>query len=273
MSKQPKTRQWPHKVRPVRVTDMRVPTADVCQRRYSRSQAEEYAANFDLNKFGIPAVNFREAIYWLIDGQHRIAALKLWFAPNDPGEVTCNVYEGLSDAEMAELFDGLNTRRAVNPFTRFAVRCTAGRERETDILRTVEAQGLKIGRHQEEGAIGAVTSLCRVYDRSGAVVLGQTLRTLKMAFLGDPAAFDRDVIEGVSLAFNRYDGKIAEKDLAARLSKMTRGVHQLLTKAEALRERTGNLKTQCVASAVVDLYNKGRNANDGHRLPVWWKEA
>jgi hypothetical protein len=77
MAKQPKTNNWSHKVRPVKIADMRVPPVGVAQRRYSRSQAEEYAANFDTNKLGLPTVNLRGGIYWIVDGQHRIEALKL----------------------------------------------------------------------------------------------------------------------------------------------------------------------------------------------------
>jgi hypothetical protein len=272
MAKQPKSKNWPHKVRPVKVSDMRVPPVGVAQRRYSRAQAEEYAANFDPNKLGIPAVNHRDGIYWIVDGQHRIEALKLWFAPDDPGHIDCNVYVDLTDEEMAELFIGLNTRRAVNSFDLFLTACSAKRSAECEIRRVVESNGLKIEQSKDENAIGVVSALRRVHERAGAVVLGQSLRALRDGLAGDRMAFDGQLLQGVANVFNRYNGKTDEKTLARALAAVQQGASAILRRAESQRERTGNLKAQCVAAVVVDLYNKEVGPRNGGRLPAWWKE-
>ena len=65
-------------------------------------------------------------------------------------------------------------------------------------------------------------SLVTVFNKAGGghageVVVGQVVRTLKHAFTNDPASFERTVIEGVGLVFNRYNGKVHEKDLASRI--------------------------------------------------------
>jgi hypothetical protein len=271
MAKQPKN--WTHKVRPVRIAEMRVPTAGVMQRRYSQSQAEEYAANFDPNKIGIPAVNFRAGIYWIVDGQHRVEAIKLYFAPSDPGSIDCNVYVDLSDSEMAELFIGLNTRRSVNRFDLFQVACTAERTRETEIRRIVESNGLKIKQEKAPDAVGAVSSLCKIFDRSGSTVLGQTLRTLRDGLSGDPMAFDGYLLVGTANVFNRFNGKTNERHLVKALTEVRQGAQAILRRAEAQRDRTGNNKVQCVSAAIVDIYNKSVGPRAKDRLPSWWKEA
>lgn len=271
MAKQPKTRQWSHKVRPVKVAEMRVPPVGIAQRRFSRSQAEEYAANFDLNKFGIPAVNWRDGIYWIVDGQHRVEALKLFFAPGDPGQIDCNVYEDLTDAEMAELFIGLNTRRAVNAFDLFLTSCTAERTRESEIRRVVESNHCRISQEKDVDCIGSVGALCFIHERAGATVLGQTIRTVRDGFAGDPLAFDGQLLRGIANVYNRFNGKTNEKALIAALSDLQHGPRQILRKAEALREKTGNQKSQCIAATIVDIYNKGMGPRDAKRLPSWWK--
>lgn len=275
MAKQhkPEREQRSSKVRPVTIKEMRTPPAGITQRKFNKGQAEKYAADMDLDKLGIPIVNLRDGIYWILDGQHRIEALKLFFAPSDPGQIACEVYEGLADAEMADIFLGRDDRRAISLYEKFSVACTAERQRETDIRRTVEAQGLKISQTQEPGCIGAVSALVKVYDRSGNVVLGQTLRTIRDAFGGDPLAFDGQLVQGVALVYNRFNGRTNEKDMAARLSSAQHGARGLLRRAEAQRERTGNQKAQCVAATIVDVYNRGRGPRDSHRLPSWWKSA
>jgi hypothetical protein len=57
------------------------------------------------------------------------------------------------------------------------------------------------------------------------------------------------------------------------LSTLRQGARELLRKAEAIRVRTGSQKKQCVAAAVVDLYNKSEGPRSKDRLPSWWKEA
>lgn len=112
-----------------------------------------------------------------------------------------------------------------------------------------------------------------VYDRSGDTVLGQVVRTINLGFGGDPRAFDSAVIQGLGLVYNRYNGQTNEKELGARLGELRQGARELLRKAEAIRTRTGNQKQQCVAAAVVDIYNRSLGPRAKDRLASWWKEA
>ncbi len=269
MAKQPSRK--PSKIRPVPIGQMRIPPALITQREFRPAWGAKLAADLDLNKLGYPIINHRDGICWVVDGQHRIYALK----ENGFGEkdaLDCEVYEDLTDAEMAEIFLGRDTRKPIPLYDKFHVACTAGRKRERDIQRAIESNGQKIGRNRGDG-ISAVGALSTVYDRSGDVVLGQVVRTINLGFGGDPLAFDRAVIEGLGLVFNRYNGRTNEKQLGARLSELRHGAREILRKAETMRERTGNQKKQCVAAVVVDVYNKGMGPRDAHRLPSWWKES
>jgi hypothetical protein len=269
MAKQPNRK--PSKIRPVPIGQMRIPPALVTQREFRKAHGDRIAAELDLNKLGYPIINHRDGNYWVLDGQHRVYALKQ-FGFGEQDTVDCEVYEGLSDAEMADIFLGRDARKPIPLYDKFHVACTALRRRELDIQRAVESNGQKISRNKEDG-ISAVGALGSVYDRCGDVVLGQVVRTINLGFSGDALAFDRAVIEGLGLVFNRYNGKTNEKQLGGRLSELRHGARELLRKAEAIRERTGNQKKQCVAAAVVDIYNKGLAPRDTHRLPSWWKEA
>lgn len=139
MSKQPSRR--PSKIRPVPIHLMRVPPALVTQREFRKGHGDRIAADLDLNKLGFPIINHRGGIYWVVDGQHRIYALK----ENGFGKevLDCEVYEDLSDSEMAEIFLGRSGVRAISPFDKFHIACTAGRERESDIRRAVESERLE----------------------------------------------------------------------------------------------------------------------------------
>jgi len=268
MAKQPSRK--PSKIRPVPIQQMRTPPALVCQREFRQAHADQIAAALDLNKLGYPIINHRDGINWIVDGQHRVDALRQNGFEKDV--LDCEVYEDLSDAEMAEIFLGRDARKPIPLYDKFHVACTAGRKRERDIQRAIEVNGQKIGRNREDG-ISALGAVGKVYDRSGEVVLGQVIRTINLAFGGDSMAFDRDVIEGLGLVYNRYNGRTNEKQLGAKLGALRQGARELLRKAESTRAKTGNLKKQCVAAAVVDIYNRGEGTRSKDRLPSWWKEA
>jgi len=269
MAKPPNSRK-PSKIRPVPISQMRVPPALVVQREFRQAHADKIAADLDLNKLGFPIVNHRDGVYWVVDGQHRRDALIQNGFEND--NLDCEVYEGLTDAEMADIFLGRDKRKQIPPYDKFHVSCTAGYKRELDIHNVVVTNGQKISRDRREG-ISTVGALTSVHDRAGLAVLGSVIRTINLAFAGDELAFDRSIIEGLGLVYNRFNGKTNEKQLAHRLNALRQGARELLRKAESIRERTGNQKKHCVAAAIVEVYNKGEGAHAKSRLPAWWKEG
>lgn len=255
---------------------MVVPPAFITQRPPVPSQIAEIARDFDFDLFGFPIVNFREGKAWLLDGQNRIAALKqLGFKDEDL--VDCECYDGLSDEDMARLFLGRDARTAIGSFVKFFISCTAGKTRENAIRRVVELNGAKIRRASEDNCVSCVSVLCKIYDTSKDrdTAVGWVIRVARSAFSGDPLGFEAHVLEALGLVNNRYnctaDSKLKEKDLIAKLAAIPKGARGLLVRSEALRERTGQGKSHCLAAVIVDIYNK--NLMGRSRLASWWKEA
>lgn len=252
----------------LRIDTLRRSPAGLTQRRFDKAQAERYAAALDLDALGRPVINIRDGIPWIVDGQHRIEALKIVGFGED--KIECEIFEDLTDREQAALFLHIDQRRAINQFEKFLVACTAEYPAELGIRRAVESQGLKVSRERATGCVAAVTALRRVYEKGDETVLGRVLRTIRDGYAGDPTAFDGQVIEGIGLIFSRYNGQVSEREMAAALGGAQYGARGLIRRAEATRDRTGNPKVQCIAAAAVDLYNKGRHTK---RLPPWWKTA
>ncbi len=250
------------RLRWVPIAKMRV--SPVAQRQLNQARVDRLAVEFDLEQLGTPTVNERDGVFYIIDGQHRIAALEQMGWGDQ--QIQCWAYAGLSEEEEADKFDRLNDVLAVHAFDKFRVRVTAGREIECDIDRTVRAQGLCVSRDAIPGAIAAVGTLRRVYTRSDASTLGRTLRIIKEAY-GDPG-FEASVIDGLGLLCQRYNGELAEDEAIQKLAKVNGGVNGLLGKAEVLRRQTGNYKAHCVAAAAVEFINTGRG---GKKLTTWWK--
>ncbi|HEX6970257.1 MAG TPA: DUF6551 family protein [Micromonosporaceae bacterium] len=241
----------------------------LAQREINEARVDKLASDFDPEQFGTPTVNMRGEHFYVIDGQHRIEALRRWFGDGqwENQQIQCWTYEGMSESEEAEAFLKLNDTLAVVALAKFRVSVQAGRPEESDVDRIVRAQGLRVTRDKGDGAIGAVGTLMRIYRRADGVTLGRTLRIIRDAY-GDPG-LEAPVIDGIGLLCQRYNGELEDKRAVERLSGVHGGVNGLLGRAETLRKQTGNARNHCVAAAAVDIINAGRG---GKKLPSWWKE-
>jgi hypothetical protein len=250
------------RLRWVPLTQMRV--NPLAQRDLNSARVAKLAAAFDPEKMDTPTVNHRGGWYYLIDGQHRVAALKQWLSSWQDQQIQCWTYEGLSEAEEAETFLALNDALPVRAFAKFKVSVQAGRDSEADVDRIVRALGLRIARGS--GGISAVATLRRVYTRGGAAVLSRTLRIIRDAY--GEAGLDGPVIDGIGLLCQRYNGDLSEQRAIERLASAHGGVSGLRSRAGQLRQSTGSATAQCVAAAAVEVINRG---SGGRKLPGWWR--
>lgn len=251
------------RLRWIPIADMAV--APLAQREMKQYRVDRIVSNFDLEQIGTPTVNLRDGSAYVIDGQHRVEALKaIGWADQS---VQCWTYEGLSEAEEAEKFLKLNDTLAVSAFDRFKVGVQAGRVEECDVDRIVRAHGLRVAQDQGEGSISAPGTLLKVYRRCGPAVLSKTLKCVSLSY-GD-AGLSAEVIDGISLVLQRYGSELDPTKATERFSSARGGVYGLTNRAEQIRLRTGNQKAHCIAAAAVEIYNAGRG---GKKLATWWRE-
>lgn len=232
--------------------------------RINWARVDRIAAELDLERIGTPTVNDRGDYFNVLDGMHRIEALKKHGYADQ--QVQCWCYKSLTDDEEAETFLKLNDTLQVSVFDKFLVGIRAGRPVESDVDRIVRANGLAVSRKRDNGAIGCVGTLMKVYQRSDGRTLSRALRIIRDAY-GD-AGMEGAVIDGIALLCQRYDGQVDEEAAIERLSSVHGGVDGLLGKARAAhKQRLGSLP-HCVAASAVEIINTGRG---GKKLPLWWK--
>lgn len=254
----------------VRLGDLKVnPTV---QREFVPSKADAIAANFDPEHLGLPVVNMRNGSAWVIDGQHRCAAMKIWLGEGwEDQSFEAEIYDDLTEAEEAEAFLRRNDAMAVNAYNKFRIAVVAGREDESTVAGIVMREGLTITRDvNADGSVRAVGTMLRVYRRAGGDVLRRTLAILRDAY-GTPG-LDAAMISGMALVVHRYD-RLNDDELVHRLQTAAGGAGAVLTKSERARRETGNPKFSCVAAAIVDTFNSitKQKGGDGTRLLSWWK--
>ncbi len=237
----------------------------VAQRELNRSRVDHLVASLDLEQLGNPTVNLRDGSIFIIDGQHRIEAMRQFGFTDE--KIQCWTYEGLSEVEEAEKFLQLNDVLIVAALPKYRTAITAGRDEECDIDRIVRSLDLCVSKDKVAGAIGAVGTLRRIYRRGGAAILARALRIARDAF-GD-SGMEAAVLDGMGHLCQRYNGDLDEARAVAALKGVHGGVDGLLGQADILRRKTGNPKGHCVAAAAVVLINRSR----GRNLPSWWKDA
>lgn len=248
-------------LRQVNIKDMVV--SEVAQRDLREAWVEGILADWNPEQVGYLDLSLRDGVYWIIDGQHRHAALSRKFP--DGALIMARVYTGLTEQGEAELFLKLNDALSVSAMDKFDVSVVAGRAVETGVNRIVQSHNMVVGRNDKPGHLQAVGTLVRIYNDHGPKVLDKTLGVLIPSF-GDTNLF-AGLLSGMASVLARYP-EIDEERLVSKLSSLRGGMSAVRTRSEVLHKQTSRPKTQCVASVIVDIYNSGKG---GKKLPSWFK--
>lgn len=237
------------------------------QRVLVRGWAERIANDFKLEAFGFPVLNLRDGIHYVVDGQHRLEAARIFGFGNDAFQ--CEVYEDLTQEEEAELFLERNFNKQVATYAKFKAAVHAQRPTELAVYSTVRALGLNVSGQlsTNENTICAVASLQRIHARIGPVGLSRTLRILRDAY--GRRGLDAPQMDAMSLVLHRYDGQIDDSLMIQRLSRVMGGVNGILGPSHKLREVMGQPLIQCIAATIVTAYNKEQRTG---KLSPWWRE-
>jgi hypothetical protein len=251
------TTQW------VPLSEMRVSPA--AQRELKAFHVNEILAEFDIEQLGILTLNYRAGHYYVVDGQHRVEVLRAlgW----GEKKIECEVYDGLTEQEEAEKFLRLNDRLAVNGLDRFHIGVQAGRDEDCEIEAIVRDLGLHVSMARNEGSIQAIGTLRRIYQQTGGDNLERTLRVVYTAY-GD-LGLASGVIDGLGLVLHRYEDKLSEADVIARLATVPGGLNALLGLSEKIKQRTATSRRFAVAAAATEILNGAKGINLGN----WFRDT
>ncbi len=243
------------------------------QRPLNVSWAEKIGRELDPDLIGVIHVSQRPSgRFVVIDGQHRLHGVKHVFG-NNGTLVECKVYTGLSRAQEAAQFVGLNDFRRPTRIDVFLKSVVAKEADAVAIDAIVRELGCRVDRGKADKSITAIGALEEVYfgfaDRRSDVdgrpvatanpaLLKATLAVIGNAWGGTADSLHGYIISGIGRLLAARQRAMDVSDLVHKLSTYPGGPTALCGAASGRRAVSGGKVGGAMAEVCLDLYNKGR---------------
>jgi hypothetical protein len=246
-----------------------LPLANIEPSNYQRptnpKQVDNIVQYFDEAKLGTMTVSKRDNKTAIIDGAHRLAALRRL----EYTHAVCEVLTGLTLEQEAEYFAKQGQdKRALRPFDLYKAGLIAGDEKCLRIEETLKANDFRIGFAAKDFfQIGAIRALSDIVDDYGYDTLDETLMLISDTWYGMPKATHGDCLLGVAEFIHRFglavDFVAFSESLRHRLSAIWQEYR------DATRMGRYSISARKVFCRVlVDNYNNAFGAKSKMRL-VW----
>lgn len=225
------------------------------QRRPRLPHVNKIAKDFDNLLFGVVTVSQRrDGSFWILDGQHRVAALlKLG---KGAGSIPCEVLTGLTHTQEAAIFYVRNS--ATQPMSaadKFRGRLEAQDPVALELLEIVQASGFRLNLESSElsdGRICGVGTLSNVYANYRSGHLEDTL-----ALIGSTWGLDNGphgtTIGGVSVFISFYRDAYSRSRFVSQLSRVS--TNRIRDESTTYRKATGVSADKAICAMLVRFYN------------------
>lgn len=226
------------------------------QRLLQKKKIIKMAHTWDQDKLGVFVVNKRVASgqYFVIDGQHRHAAMQL--IENYPTHVYCQIFEGLTLEQEAQKFHDLdNERDNLTPGASFKALLTAKDPIALGIKNVAEAMGYTVDYHTGPivNNLRAYTALQNIFRRAGAAGLARILATTQKAWPNRKEATSQPMLVGLEYFFQKYPN--ADDNRLVTILSATTPI-SVISIARRLQEDLSSSYYVTVAQTIRGLYNK-----------------
>ena len=234
------------------------------QRPTNAAQVENIVKNFDEAKLGTLTLSLRNGRHFIIDGQHRLVALRQL----EYTHCMCEILVGLTNEDEAWYFQNQGTdKRGLKPYDLYKAGLIAGDEKCLKIKEIVEANKFIIGFDNKSfHHIGAITALFTVVDDYGFEVLNETLRLIANTWVGTARATGGACILGVAEFVSRYDVADFTSRLHRRFSAVWNDYREI-----ARRTMYSAKVRKDFCRVLVRHYNKSLGKNSPNKLR-WTEE-
>lgn len=209
-------------------------------------------------------VSFRDGRFYVVDGQHRVAAMR-WMNDGGTVMVPCKVYDGLTYEQEADLcykLDKAKKRLSLSQSTNALVESGADAE-SAEIRRLLERCGFTwaLGqKSRKQNEVVSTRAVINAYRLLGGASFSRMFSLLRATWDGEPCSVNAVMISGLALFLKTYDTELNDSTFIKRLSAVDpdeiirRGKLDFSTNRTALR----------YARVLLEKYNGTRG---GKKLP------
>lgn len=234
------------------------------QRPVNPKEVDRLIREWDERLLDPITVSFRDGKFYVVDGQHRISAMRRMNGGNGV-MVNCKVYSGLTYEQEAALcyrLDKAKKRLSLSQSTNALAE--SGTDPETsEIRQLVENCGFVWALGKSKGRTGEIVTtraLVNAYRLLGGAAFTRMLQLLWDAWEGDPRSLTASILSGMALFVKTYETEMNDSTFVKRLSQADpdeinrRGRADFSTNNVALR----------FARVILEKYNGQRG---GRKLP------
>lgn len=229
------------------------------QRTTNHSQVKNIVKYFDEAKLGTLTVSLRDEKYYIIDGAHRLSALRAL----NYSHALCEILMGLTIEDEANYFRRQGQdKRPLKPLDLFKAGIIAEDEKCLRINEIVKSNNFQIGfSHKNIYQIGAINALFSIVDEYGFEVLDDTLCLIAYTWAGIAKATHGVCLLGVAEFVSRFGAADFDKRLKDSF-------HVIWYEYRECARESGYSSKACkiFCRILVDHYNKGLGNKSKKRL-------
>lgn len=184
-------------------------------------RVSQIVSDFDWNLFDPLAVSFRDGQYNVVEGQHRLYAIKQKYGQDTNISLPCCVREDLTEEEEMELFININTKkRKIGRMELYKAKYGAKNKQVVTMVNTLIEQGFicDFKNSKSTNRIVAIDTMFYVYNKLQLEEFKEYLYILKETWNGKIKSLSVPILKGLYefyvLYKNEYDKKIFIKNLS-----------------------------------------------------------
>lgn len=238
------------------------------QRALKEKWVDRLVRDFDPDLIDIISVSDRgNGTYAVIDGQHRVAAIRRLFC-DDNQMVECKIYKGLEIHQEAAKFVGKAETLGMSPAVKFLQKVKARDRQAVAIDSVVRECGYKVTNYSGDGVLACVSAMRDIFQGfsgddsvENPALLKQTLIVIRSTWGNSAAGLHSMIVSGIARLIASRAKVLLYPDLIARMAAFPGGASGILGRARGLRALVGGSAPAAVADVLIDIYNKGKKQN------------
>lgn len=227
------------------------------QRTVDIKRVKKIVAEFDVNLVNPIKVSYRDGKFYVFDGQHTLAALKLRNNNKDL-LVGCKLYKGLTEQDEAKLFSQqTGISRLVETNAKFKALYISGDSEICEFKELTEKANVRMdfSRGKAINKIVACRKAFNIFKNTTSREYVEILTLIKNTWNGESESFNGEILGGTYIFYKIYKGEFDMKSFERQLSKVS---PIFIIREGKLSQSSGDEK---YAKQIYEIYNKKLRSN------------